>query len=206
METTLLSRLGQRSRERRRQGGGIRVLVSSLLALGVLALSPAHASAMGNPFTKNRAQVLGGFRFGSDYLNAGLGLKGGYTLPMDLYVGGSFDYFFGEHDESTVAGIRYESDRSAWVLTPEVGYDFGIIPALMVRPFGGIGLAAGSAETCSQGPGIDSCIDDSESDVVLTLGGLISYSIGPVFFGGELRFLIFNEEAVVLGLHAGGAF
>lgn len=184
----------------------MKLLGLSLLAFAVLALAPAPAHALGNPFTQNRAQVLGGFRFGSDDLNLGLGIKGGYTLPMDLYVGGSFDYFFGEHNESNVNGFHTEYSFSFWLLTPEVGYDFGIIPALMVRPFGGIGLAAVNGESCSQGPGIDICNDFSDSDVGLTLGGLISYSIGPVFFGGELRFLIYDDEALILGLHAGGAF
>jgi hypothetical protein len=150
--------------------------------------------------------VLGGLRFGSDNLNFGLGLKAGYTLPMDLYVGGMFDYFFGEHDESTINGVHYESSFSFWMLSPEVGYDFGITPAFMMRPFGGIGLAAADVESCGQGPGVNYCVDGSDSDVVLTLGGLASYSIGSVFFGGELRFLLYNDEALVIGFHAGGAF
>jgi hypothetical protein len=182
------------------------LLVGTLLAWAVLALDPAPAAAMGNPFTQNRAQVLGGVRFGSDDLNLGLGLKAGYTLPMDLYVGGMFDYFFGEHEESTINGFHTEYSFSFWLLSPEVGYDFGIIPSLMVRPFGGIGLAAVNGESCTQGPGVNVCNDFSDSDVGLLLGGLIHYSVGSVFFGGELRFLLYDDEALMIGVHAGGAF
>jgi hypothetical protein len=206
VETTILSRSGQRTPRRSGRGRSIKLLVASLFAFAVLALAPAQAFALGNPFTQNRAQVLGGIRFGSDDLNLGLGLKAGYTLPMDLYVGGMFDYFLGEHEESTVNGFHSEYTFSFWLLAPEVGYDFGIVPSLMVRPFGGIGLAAVNGESCTQGPGVNICNDFSDSDVGLLLGGLISYSVGPVFFGGELRFLLYDDEAVILGVHVGGAF
>jgi hypothetical protein len=184
----------------------MKLLGLALLAFAALTFAPAPASAMGNPFTQNRGQVLGGLRFGSDELNFGLGIKGGYTLPMDLYLGGSFDYFFGEHNESTANGYHYEYDFSFWMLAPEVGYDFGITPAFMVRPFGGIGLAVVNGESCGNGPGLNYCDDFSESDVGLTIGGLASYSVGSVFFGGELRLLLYEEAALVLGLHVGGAF
>lgn len=204
METPFLSRSG---RQRLASGArAARLLCLSLFAFALLALTPAAASAMGNPFTQNRAQVAGGLRFGSDDLNVGLGIKGGYTLPMDLYVGGMFDYFFGEHDERTVGGVYSEYSYSLWLLAPEVGYDFGITPEFMARPFGGIGIAAVNGESCSRGPGFDLCNDFSDSDVGLTLGGLANYSLGPVFFGGELRFLLFEDEALILGVHVGGAF
>jgi hypothetical protein len=205
VETPILSRSGRRFR----LAGGARatrLLCLSFFAFALLALTPATAFAMGNPFTQSRAQVFGGLRFGSDNLNFGLGIKGGYTLPMDLYVGGMFDYFFGEHEESTVNQTHNEYSYSLWLLAPEVGYDFGITPAFMLRPFGGIGVAAVNGESCTQGPGIDICYDFSESDVGLILGGLANYSVGPVFFGGELRFLLYEDEALIVGLHAGGAF
>jgi hypothetical protein len=178
----------------------------ALVALAAFVFAPAPASAMGNPFTQNRVQVLGGPRFGSDNLNFGLGIKAGYTLPMDLYLGGTFDYFIGEHDESTVNGYHSEYDFSFWLLTPEVGYDFGITPAFMVRPFGGIGLASVDGESCATGPGYNNCQDFSDTEVGLTIGGLVSYTTDPVFFGGELRFLLYDEEALVLGAHVGAAF
>jgi hypothetical protein len=206
VETTILSRLGQRLGRSGRPAKGFRLLLLALATFAAIALAPAQASAMGNPFTKNRGQVLGGLRFGSDDLNFGLGVKAGYTLPMDLYVGGSFDYFFGDSEESTIGGVHNEWSYSAWLLTPEVGYDFGIIPQLMVRPFGGIGLVRVNVDACWSRDNQNFCEDRSDSDVGLVLGGIISYSVGPVFFGGELRFLIYDDEAVVLGLHAGGAF
>jgi opacity protein-like surface antigen len=206
VETLSLSRSGRRYSPPGGRARGRKLLGLSLLAFAALALGPAPASAMGNPFTQNRVQVLGGPRGGSDQLNFGLGLKVGYTLPMDLYIGGTFDYFFGEHDESILNDNYYEYDFSFWLLSPEVGYDFGVTPAFMVRPFGGIGLAAVNGESCSRGPDINICNDFSDSDVGLTLGGLVSYSVGSVFFGGELRFLLYEDEALVLGAHVGGAF
>jgi opacity protein-like surface antigen len=205
VETPTLSRPG-RSRRRTGGHGTTARLLLPLLVFAATALAAAPASAMGNPFTQNRAQVLGGLRVGSDNLNFGLGLKAGYTLPIDLYVGGMFDYFFGEHDENTINGVHNEHSFSIFLLAPEVGYDFGITPEFMVRPFGGIGLASAHVEACSQGPGVNFCADESRSDVGLTLGGLVHYSIGRAFFGGELRFLLYDSEALVLGVHGGGAF
>jgi hypothetical protein len=206
VETISLSRSGRRFHHAGGRARGVKLLGLSLLAVAALVLAPAPASAMGNPFTQNRVQVLGGPRFGSDNLNFGLGVRVGYTLPMDLYVGGMFDYFIGEHDESTLNGYHYEYDFSLWLLSPEVGYDFGVTPAFMVRPFGGIGLASVDGESCSNGPGLNVCNDFSESEVGLTIGGLVNYSVGPVFLGGELRFLLYDDEALVLGAHVGGAF
>jgi hypothetical protein len=206
VETRTLSRSGRNGRRGDAGAKGARLLVSSLLAFAAVALAPASASAMGNPFTQNRVQALGGLRVGSNNLNFGLGLKAGYTLPMDLYVGGMFDYFFGEDNESTIGPVHNEHSFSIFLLAPEVGYDFGITPAFMVRPFGGIGLASAQVEVCSRGPAVNYCADDSQSDVGLTLGGLVHYSVGRLFLGGELRFLLYDSEAVVLGVHAGGAF
>jgi hypothetical protein len=206
VETRTLSRSGSCRPQSGRFGRREKLLLLGLLAFASLMLVPARASAMGNPFTQNRVQALGGLRVGSNDLNFGLGLKAGYTLPMDLYVGGMFDYFFGEDYANTVGPTQYTGSFEIFLLAPEVGYDFGITPAFMVRPFGGIGLASVDAESCGQGPGISYCVDDSESDVLVTLGGLVHYSIGRVFFGGELRVLLYESEAVALGVHAGGAF
>jgi len=181
-------------------------LFLAVAALLAVALAPGRASALETPFTAGRTQVVGGLRFGSDNLNLGLGVRGGYTLPMNVYIGGMFDYFFGESNDATVAGIHSTSSYNFWVLGAEGGYDFAITKELMVRPFGGLGIAHTSVEACTTGTGIDVCSNGSESDVGLLLGGLMNFTTGPLIMGPELRLLVYQDTAFVLGAHFGGIF
>src|SRR4051794_10315238 len=53
---------------------------------------------------------------------AGLGLRLGVTLPASIYLGGSFDYFFGASEN---AGLDTEISSSILQLMARAGYDFG---------------------------------------------------------------------------------
>jgi hypothetical protein len=146
----------------------LRTWVVGAAALGAaLVASPAAA----DPATANSIQIGVGFRYGFDMepgeLNqwgTGLGLDGGYTLPNAVYVGGNFEYFFGESLEIG----EVESSGNLWQLTAEGGYDIGIGPIFVLRPKVGMGVAGVSAETCDAG-GV--CVDDASTDFVLAPGG-----------------------------------
>jgi hypothetical protein len=163
-------------------------------ALAVLVFVVAGLAAAGraeaNPFmqavTWGRPQASAGLRFGSDSLNLGIGGRGGFTLVQGVYVGGLFDYFFGE-------GGAHLFDLGA-----EAGFDFAITPEMMVRPFAGLGIAA-----------VRACVGDfceSDSDTFIELGGIFNYFLPQFFVGGELRILAFQDTAVVLGGHVGLLF
>jgi hypothetical protein len=94
------------------------------------------------------APLLG---FGTDNLDFGVGLRAGkVALGEHVWLGGSAIYHLGHGSSGTVNGVRYESSSSALFVGPEVGYDFPVGPVVL-RPYGGIGLAAFSASASAGG-------------------------------------------------------
>ena len=59
----------------------------------------------------------------------GIGLRGGYTLPMKVYIGAAFVYHLGGSKDADQ--IKYTG--STLYLGPEVGYDLELGP-LVIRP------------------------------------------------------------------------
>jgi hypothetical protein len=118
------------------------------VAAGVgLVAAPASA----DPVTANLLQLGVGFRYGadlrkSDTLNpwgSGFGLDGGYTLSNAVYLGGSFEYFFGEEVGDNTNG----ASANLWQLSAEAGYDLGL-DTVVLRPTLGVGLANVNAKSC----------------------------------------------------------
>ena len=103
-------------------------------AAGLSLATPASAE----PATANSIQLGLGFRYGfnlksgSNPFGLGLGLDGGYTFPSAWYLGGNFDYFFGEEN----------GDTGLLQLMPELGYDLGIGDSFVIRPKVGAGYAS----------------------------------------------------------------
>jgi len=183
-----------------------RLVALAAVAFFALCLAPKPAEALEAPLTQSKVQLLGGIRFGSDDLNVGLGFKGGYTLPMNVYIGGSFDYFFGEHNDYVQNDFRYEYGISVWALTFEGGYDFALLPTVMIRPFGGLAIAHYELDYCDEAFGNFGCWEDDDTDVGLMLGGILNVEVGPVLVGPEIRLLISDDTAFIFGGNIGMQF
>ena len=105
------------------------------LGAAMFATTVAYAE---EPVTIGHIQPAFGFRYGAklgggtDPWGPGLGLELGYTLPSAVYLGGSFDYFFGE------------KSTNVWEAMGHAGYDIGIGsgPQLVLRPKVGLGVAS----------------------------------------------------------------
>ena len=93
-------------------------------------------------------------------------------------------------------------DTSGWNLLALVGYDLGVAPTIVIRPFGGLGIFEAQVELCVAGM----CDDDSESEAVGAFGGMVLASLGSVNLGGELRVIFADESALVLGGNVGFSF
>ena len=172
-------------------------------ALGFLFCGAFSETARAAPaFTWEKGQISGGLRFGSDNLDFGVGVRGGYTLGMGLYIGGVFDYWFGDDDDAGAPFLNVESNVSYWDLMAEVGYDFGITPSIMIRPFGGFGIFHWDLEVC--GPVV--CDDSSDSEAAGEFGGILLFAFGSLHLGPELRVLFADDTAVVFGADIGGHF
>jgi hypothetical protein len=173
-------------------------VVSSLVAAAAGLLTFAVAGeAKALPLLTFSASVRGlyGSAVGDQDLNPygpGLGLRAGVTLPMSLYLGGSFDYFAGETDE----GVIYDSSAASYQLMANVGYDLGFGP-LTLRPVLGLGYANATFE------GLE---DDSSSDFVLAPGAELIIGLGLLSVGAEVRYnKVFadDRDGVVLGVGLG---
>src|SRR5688572_28274518 len=102
-------------------------LAVSLLTASVVDASltvTSTAAALPLLTISGSARGLYGSPTGDPELNRygiGVGLRAGVTLPASLYLGASYDYFFGESD--TNLGVDVSSSLQQFM--GRVGYDLG---------------------------------------------------------------------------------
>ena len=124
--------------------------------MGCFMAAPlVHAA---EPATANVLQLGLGFRYGFDMKDekpnpwgVGVGIDGGYTLPNAVYLGGTFEYFFGGTEETPDVDVK----ANVWQLLAEGGYDIGLADELVLRPKLAAGLAMPRVELCSDVGGCD---------------------------------------------------
>lgn len=172
-------------------------MAASLAALALCSVSaPAWADP---PATANVIQLGLGFRYGFDMEEGdfnpwgpGIGIDAGYTLPAAIYVGGAFDYFFGDSVE--VADI--ETTANVWQLMAELGYDVGFAGNFVLRPKLGAGIASLSLESCGNPLGTgEECVDDSSTDFAIAPGASFLYLGEKISFSFDLRYdILFRDD------------
>jgi hypothetical protein len=108
----------------------------------------------------------------TNYLDFGMGLRGGKTFDNHLYIGGSMLYHF------VGAGGYYGGQASVFYIGPEGGYDFDL-KAVVLRAYMGLGPAFFNA-----GP-------FSDTRFVVWPGASVLWSIpdSAWFIGGDVRFV-----------------
>lgn len=187
-------------------------IVSSVLCLSFAA------QAQDAPFTSEKATVSVGLGYGlytgdeleADFNPYGLGFhaRGGYTLPMNLYLGGLFEYYLGATED--LPGGEVSANIYQFVF--EGGYDIALGPTAVIRPVLGLGYSTVSVESCVEIPGFASgCNDNSESDFAIAPGAVALLDFGSVFGTASARYNhIFvedgNADAILLGVGVGMAF
>jgi len=161
-------------------------------------------------FTLEKVSLYGQLGWASDDLNFGLGAGGGYTLRQGIYIGGIADYWFGTSQTVTpIPGAEMSATAHGFDLFAVGGYDFGMTPKLVLRPYAGIGVFFASGEACTTTPTspTETCVSTSGSKGAGTLGGQVLYDVGSLFVGGGLRFiLVSGDVAVAMNAAAGGTF
>jgi hypothetical protein len=137
--------------------------------------------------------ALLGYGF-NDATQVGFGARGGYTLPMKLYLGGLFMYHLGSSTTVGAGGFYATSHVNVYYLGVEGGYDITAGP-LVVRPYAGLGpvWASVSVQSNTPAPVPVQGTAASSSNVGLWLGGAVLYPVTPnVGLGGDARELIVN--------------
>jgi hypothetical protein len=186
------------------------VPAATLAVSALFAFVAKTAQAQLKPaFTLERASAAAGIRFGTNDLNAGVGALIGYTLPQSIYLGADFDYWFGQSQDNSGFGAVYSVKSHAWNVFGVVGYDFGVLPALVLRPELGVGVVHGDAEVCQSFPfsPVVQCASTSASNAAGLFGGQLMYLLGSSFHvGGELRIIVADNSAVVFAGNVGLVF
>jgi hypothetical protein len=150
-----------------------------LFALAMLYTQ--RVSAMGAS-----AGILVGNGFKDGY-NVGFGARGGFTLPLGVYIGGTFVYHLGK-SESTPGG---DLTTHLFYFGPEGGYELSAGP-LTVRPYLGLGYASFSASVpqscsagiCGGGPTL------TDSKLAVWPGATALFPVGNLFIGADLRYVV----------------
>jgi hypothetical protein len=132
------------------------------------------------------AGILVGTGFKDGY-NVGFGARGGFTLPLGVYIGGTFVYHLGK-SESTPSG---DLSTHLFYFGPEGGYELSAGP-LTLRPYLGLGYASLSAsvpQTCAAGIcGGGATITDSKP--ALWPGATALFPVGNLFVGADVRYVL----------------
>jgi hypothetical protein len=135
------------------------------------------------------APLLG---FGTNNLNFGVGVRGGYTLSQHVYVGAAFMYHFGTSYSygGYLGGAANEISVHALYPSGEVGYDFHVGP-VTIRPYGGVGIGFVTASsTLANVSG-----SATNSSLVIYPGATAFWNIprSDFFVGGDTRMLILTR-------------
>jgi hypothetical protein len=168
------------------------------LTLAFLLLHEGTAAALGPS-----AEVLVGYAVTDTVDDAiavgydvGLGARGGFTMPLNFYVGGTFLYHVGTHTSATSSNV--------WYLGGEGGYQIEVAP-ITVRPYVGVGYANWRSEWAANSCGLGSCIAGSRNNgsAALWPGLAIVGNIGSYFVGGDVRYVVLFD---VFDGNTAGAF
>jgi hypothetical protein len=166
-------------------------IVGAVFAL--LAVHSTTASATG----ASAGLLLGeGFK---DGYNFGFGARAGFTLPMSIYVGGTFIYHLGKSEGDAKLNVYY--------FGAEGGYELNAGP-LTVRPYLGLGYATVAVTTpgyCT-GSVCPQPFSDSAGKGALWPGATAIFPIGNLFVGGDARYVVVldAEDANAFSIFATG--
>jgi hypothetical protein len=170
-------------------------------AAGLVAFFRSTPASADPPATANSIRIALGFRYGfsleeGDFnpWGTGLGIAGGYTLPNAIYIGGDFDYFFGDKIENG----GFKQTGNIWQVMAEGGYDLGLGGNFVVRPKVGVGTAGLKSELCA--PPLP-CVSGSETDLAVAPGATFLVLTSKVSLALDLRYdLIFADPKTIKAL------
>jgi hypothetical protein len=156
---------------------------ASLSASSALAVEPAQLH--------EGASVAGLVGFGANSYGFSTGVRGGYTLPNHVYLGGTF-----------LLNVGLGGWGAGFTTGFEGGYEFAAGP-IVVRPYGGVGFAdenyggygnTYNATLCAEFGGTycnnTNGYGGTTTSIAFWAGGTAIYDFkgGPWFVAGDLRF------------------
>jgi len=166
-----------------------KAIAAGIVTIGtLLAVSPARAAE--SP-TAGKGSVAALFGYGfKDGLNLGIGVRGGYTLPANIYLGGTFVYHLGKSESTGFGDVKV----NVYYFGFEGGYDIAAGP-VVIRPYLGLGAATAKGSTPSvdfMGTTIPGA-DYSDTKLGVWPGATLLYPLGSAFIGADARFLVVSD-------------
>ncbi|MGH7297068.1 MAG: hypothetical protein ACRELB_19175 [Polyangiaceae bacterium] len=145
----------------------------------------------------------------SDYLDFGIGVRGGKVLDNHIYIGGTFVYQLGQSQGGTYVSPQgplasYSVSTGGFYLGPEGGYDFDL-RYVVVRPYMGVGIFNWTGSASSAGYTTSA----SGTRFVVWPGCSVLWNVpnSNFFIGGDVRVVSVPSAAVGFyamgGLHFG---
>jgi hypothetical protein len=167
----------------------------SIAVVAACAAAPVSAQEKASTADHGSVGALIGYGF-KDGVGVGLGLRGGYTLPMNLYLGGTFVYHLGKSIGGATINVFY--------LGVEGGYDIAAGP-VVIRPFLGLGpaFAHASIPSISIG-GVSAGGSETSTKFGFWPGAEVLYPIQNFFIGADLRVLIVSDFTAFSMFATGG--
>lgn len=155
----------------------------------LVAAMPAYADV--SPTAGHgSAAVLFGYGF-KDGVDLGLGVRAGYTLPMNVYLGGTFVYHFGNSQSVPPVDVS----TKLYYFGVEGGYDIPV-SSVVIRPYLGLGDATAKGSFsgyCLNGLACVPSTSASDSKFAAWPGATLLYPMGSAFIGADARFLIVSD-------------
>lgn len=168
---------------------------ASLVFMGsLLSTLPARAEDEPTSGKGSIGALLGyGFKDGVDF---GFGARGGYTLPANVYLGGTFMYHLGK-------SLPGGADTSLYYFGIEGGYDLAIHP-VVIRPYLGLGRAVASIDMPENRALGITATSGSTGYLGFWPGVMAVYPLGRFFAGLDARFLIVENYSAFSVYATGG--
>ncbi len=158
-------------------------------ALPLLTLSANLRGLYGTPTRDQEVKPYGG----------GIGLSAGVTLPASLYPGASFDYFFGETEETQLGNITL----SSYQLMADLGYDLSLA-LLTLRPSLGVGVFHLDGVADTNNSAFSAGGSDSPTNLLVSPGAELLLGLGLWSVSAEARFdKVFARDGYSDGIFVG---
>jgi hypothetical protein len=191
------------------------LLASVLVATALVGMSGTASARYRNRYDREvgfftlGAQFNYGIWTGDGDVNPygpAIGVRGGVTLDPGLYLGADFDYFWGE--ERNVA--PFSGRVNIYDVMGEIGYDFWLHRAGVLRPKIGLGVGVVRGQGCFSGGAVSGCASRSENGFAIAPGAQYLHYFGNAFLSVEARYETVSIDgpdpnAVVLGIGLGVA-
>jgi hypothetical protein len=168
-----------------------------MAVVSALASAPVLAQEKSPTADHGSVGALLGYGF-KDGVGLGLGVRGGYTLPMNLYLGATFVYHLGKSQSTPVGDVSV----NIFYLGVEGGYDIAAGP-VVVRPYLGLGPAFAHASVPNIA-GLSGGGSTTSSKFGIWPGAALLYPIQNFFIGADLRVLIVSDFTAFSMFATGG--